>query len=146
MDTFFIDSDGLLNVAIWPVNAKDWPAQQHKALQGQDTQPPDNLSVLLVSTAITAVATSNQYELVFAVGRDLRLYMAACSKDGTWTALAGIGESEVRLLAHTRLAAYNPMPGSVQEAGISDTGDPVCYMLKPVRQSFWRYCTGEQGR
>lgn len=154
VDIFFIDSDGFLHVARCAAVAsgKDWPgAAAHQALgtpQGSGTQ-----SVILPGTAIAAVAPSSQHELVFAVGRDLHLYMATFTAragssgggGGDWKPPVPIGTPGLQLFAHTRLAAYSPRPSTVQVAAISQQGDPVIFALQLVNASWvstgpWTNC------
>ena len=130
VDVFFIGSNGLLHVATWPTksDSKDWPAQQGSVLP--DQKPVRNRSAILPGTAIAAVTSLSEHELVFTVGRDFHLQMAVFTKGGKWTPVTSIGGENERLFAHTRLAAYLQPPGIVLVAAISHEGDPVVYKLQ----------------
>ena len=124
VDIFFISSTGSLHISSCALGAKDWPGQVHNPLPGEQTP-----SLLLPGTAIAAVSPSGQHELVFTVGRDLRLNMALFTKGGSWTPPTPVGVVAERLFAHTRLAAFSPHPKLVLVAAISHQGVPIVYKL-----------------
>ena len=143
VDVFFIDTDSLLHVASWKMTEKSWPARQHQALLPK--QSPGKLSFVLPGTAIATVSSSPQQQVVFVVGRDLCLYMAAFTQGGKpeWTALTAVTGVSIddyrkdlttfqRLFAHTRLAAFSQNARSIKVAAISDKGNPVLYKLMIV--------------
>jgi hypothetical protein len=133
---FFMDVAGLLHTISFEPTATQWSNETHKALER--TPDPKVLTIVLAGTAVASISPSPNNELVFVVGRDLRLRMNVyVAQARAWWpfGLVVVTEArtrEVRLFAHTRLAVHSPDPKTVLVAAINHAGHIIIYVVRDV--------------
>jgi hypothetical protein len=132
---FFVNLTGQLHTLSFKLTDTDWSDAQEMAPRGLDTAAD-----ILPGTAITCVSPSPDFQLVFTVGRDLRLKMIvykALVQQWVWLPI----KSERTLFAHTRLSSISTNPKRALVAAITSEGVPAVY---PIVHSDWWMVGGER--
>lgn len=128
---YFVNVGGALETISFKVTASNWSDTKHFAPPG-----PPPASYILPGTAITCVSPSPAVQLVFTVGRDLRLRMLVYMgniKQWSWLPVKSAG----LLFAHTRLASISTDPKKVLVAALTSEGLPAIYTLRDTAKGGW---------
>jgi hypothetical protein len=133
VDIFYIDSLGRLSTAWWPTSDKDWPGTHHQPLQ--DLSSNNGQPTLFMGTSIATVSPSETRIVVFAIGNDSNLHMAAFdSTTGRgWSPLAaipGLKKEDDHLFPHARMDAYAASPTLIYVATITEVNIPCLYKIE----------------
>jgi hypothetical protein len=131
VDVFFLDANGLLHTAWWPVSEKNWPGTGHNPLQTKAT--------LLSDTALYAISPNPDCILVFGIGEDCHLHMAVYSSKSGWAppeVIPGLSK-EVHLFPHTKIHAYAKSTDEIYVAAITEQSEPCIYVLQE-KDSTWK--------
>ena len=132
VDVFFVDANGLLHTAWWPVSEKNWPGTGHH-------QPLQTKATLLSDTALYAITPTPDCILVFGIGEDCHLHMAVYSSNSGWSPLEVIPGllKEVHLFPHAKIHAYAKFTDEIYVAAITEQSEPCIYVLQG-KDSTWK--------
>ena len=175
VDIFYIDRENRVHTAWWPSTSTQpasssppaiqeptpnlWPGSLHQPLPL--SPDVDKASPILPSTSLAAISPSRDTILVFAIGNDHALYMAAFHADSGWAPLSAIGprppnmtpgagpesappagESahEPLLFPHTQLSALAISDTVVYVAAITEVNVPCIYRITLAKDDMtWKF-------